>query len=230
MQKKTISTLIAFSTVIGMVAQPAFAQPRRAEAYESGYSDGYREGYTDGRRRLRYDDTPPAYRPEIRPERSGYGDRDTRWRQQYQRTYSYQDDSFYRECRTNADPGGVIAGALIGGLLGNALGRGSGGTTVAGVIMGGVAGAALTRNLGCEDRSYAYKTYYDGFNSGREDVPYRWRNPNNGHYGELMVDDYDDRNGFRCANFTQRIFIEGRPQAGSGRACQQPDGTWAVVS
>jgi hypothetical protein len=51
------------------------------------------------------------------------------------------------------------------------------------VIVGGALGAAMTRNLNCEDRSYAYKTYYDGFNSGRPNSTYQWRNPNNGHYG-----------------------------------------------
>jgi surface antigen len=117
--------------------------------------------------------------------------------------------------------------------LGNAVGRGRGrtGATVAGVVVGGALGAALTRKLDCEDRSYAYKTYYDGFNAGRPNSEYRWRNPNNGHYGTFRVVDYvDDPHGFRCANYTQQIFIDGRPEAARGRACQQPDGTWTIVN
>jgi surface antigen len=166
------------------------------------------------------------------PDPRNNDDAGRRWQQQYQRQYTYQDDSYYRDCRSHADPGGVIAGALIGGLLGNAIGRGGGrgGATIAGVVLGGGLGAALTRNMDCGDRSYAYNTYYNGFNAGRTDVPYQWRNPSNGHYGEFRVNDYsNDQGGFRCANFTQQIFINGRPQAASGRACQQPDGTWAVV-
>ena len=162
--------------------------------------------------------------------RGPMSDPDQRWRDRYQRSYDYNDDVYYRECRNQPDPGGIIAGALIGGILGNALGRGGAGATVAGVVVGGALGAALTRNLDCEDRSYAYNAYYDGFNSGRANVPYQWRNPRNGHYGELRVDDYyRDPVGFRCANFTQQIFIEGRPQVATGRACQQPNGTWAIV-
>ena len=38
------------------------------------------------------------------------------------------------------------------------------------------------------------------------------------------------RDGFRCANYRQEIFIQGRPQTTAGRACQQPDGTWTIVS
>jgi surface antigen/Ni/Co efflux regulator RcnB len=175
---------------------------------------------------IRYDDNyapPPA----------ANHDREDRWRRRYARNYTYNDDSFYKECHQSADPAGVIAGAVIGGLLGNAVGQGGGrtGATIAGVVVGGALGAALTRNLDCEDRNYVYKTYSEGFNSGHSNSIYQWRNPSNGHYGDFRVADYyNDPDGFRCANYTQKIFIEGRPQAASGRACRQPDGTWAIVS
>ena len=165
--------------------------------------------------------------------RSPRNDLDQRWRARYTQAYTYNDDVYYRDCRTTADPAGVIAGALIGGLVGNSVGSGGGrgGATVAGVIVGGALGAAMTRNLNCEDRSYAYKTYYDGFNSGRANSNYQWRNPNNGHYGNFRVVSYiNDPDGFRCANYRQEIFIQGRPQTTTGRACQQPDGTWTIVS
>jgi surface antigen len=155
-----------------------------------------------------------------------------RWRQRYNRTYTYNDDVYYRECRNAPDPAGIIAGGLIGGLLGNAAaGRDARpAATIAGVIIGGAVGAALTSNLDCDDRSYAYKSYYDGVNSGRPNTAYQWRNPRNGHYGDFRVGDYyNDPAGFRCANYTQQVYINNRPQALSGRACQQPDGTWVIV-
>ena len=196
------------------------------EGYRDAYRDGYRAGYEDGRSNRRFDD-------RIGPPRIANEDREDRWRKRYVRTYTYNDDSFYQECRQSVDPAGVIGGALIGGLLGNAVGRGGGkgGATIAGVVVGGALGAALTRNLDCEDRSYAYKTYSDGFNAGRPNSAYQWRNPKTGHYGEFRVADYyNDPDGFRCANYTQQIFVDGRPQAATGRACQQPDGTWTIVN
>jgi surface antigen len=250
-------------TVVLMAAtwmQPALAQgnPRSLsrggyrDGYDEGYHDAFREayraGYADGRANRRYDDrySPPRVvsidpdgpPPVVVIDRDDPPpvviiDREDRWRQRYARTYTYNDDSFYQECRESVDPAGVIGGALIGGLLGNAIGRDGGrtGATIAGIVVGGALGTALTRNLECEDRSYAYKTYYDGFNSGRPNSVYQWQNPSNGHYGEFRIADYyDDPDGFRCANFTQQIFIDGRPEAASGRACQQPDGTWAIVS
>ncbi|HXJ01931.1 MAG TPA: hypothetical protein VNH44_11955 [Micropepsaceae bacterium] len=222
--------VMATSAIADASAQPR--NPRTDRVYRDGYDDGYREGYRagyeEGRANKRFDE---RYGPPPPPPRLSNDDREQRWRQRYARAYTYNDDSFYQECRQSVDPAGVIAGALIGGLLGNAAGRGRGGATVAGVVVGGALGAALTRNLDCEDRSYAYKTYYDGFNAGRANASYEWRNPKNGHRGEFRVGDYyDDPDGFRCANYTQRVFIDGRPQAATGRACQQPDGTWAIVS
>jgi Ni/Co efflux regulator RcnB len=160
-------------------------------------------------------------------------DRDQRWNQSYSRRYTYQDDVYYRECRNSADPAGVLLGALIGGLIGKAAGGDDhrSGSTVAGVIIGGAVGAALTKDMDCNDRSYAYRSYYDGFNAGRPGARYSWRNPANSHRGDMVVNDYySDRSGFRCANFTQTIYIQGRPQVARGRACRQPDGSWAVVN
>ncbi len=238
-----IRKCIAFGAVALMTVtsvEPVLAQgngrgrgnPVYRDGYDDGYRDAYREGYRagydDGRGNRRFND-----RDRDRPPPVANDDREQRWSQRYARTYTYNDDSFYQECRQSVDPAGVIAGALIGGLLGNTVGRGGGrgGATIAGVVVGGALGAALTRNLDCEDRSYAYKTYYDGFNAGRPNSSYQWRNPKNGHYGDFRVADYyNDPDGFRCANYTQQIFINGRPQAASGRACQQPDGTWTIVN
>ena len=161
-------------------------------------------------------------------------DREQNWRQRYSRTYTYNDDSYYQQCRSSSDPAGVIAGGLIGGLLGRALGGDGGsrtGATIAGVIFGGAVGAALTNKLDCEDRSYAYKSYYDGFNAGRPNATYQWRNPRNDHRGQFRVGSYyNDQAGFRCANYSQTIYIDGRPQQGTGRACRQADGSWVVVN
>jgi surface antigen len=243
MLRKIVLKNLSAGVVAAIAVQPSFAQPygpspgfpgyaqTRNDGYQEGFRQGYRAGYDDGRSRRRYDDTDYNYGRSYDYSRRDVS-RDEYWRQRYSRVYTYNDDSFYRDCRQTVDPAGVIAGALIGGILGNVVGSGGGrgGATAAGVIMGGALGAALTRNLDCEDRSYAYKTYYDGFNAGRPNARYQWRNPKSGHYGEFFVRDYyNDPDGFRCANYTQQIFIEGRPEAASGRACQQPDGTWAVV-
>lgn len=160
------------------------------------------------------------------------GDRNQLWRQRYSRAYTYNDDVAYTECRSRPDPAGVLAGAFLGAILGNAAGgRGDrGGATAAGVIAGGAIGAALTSKLDCDDRSYAYQSYSLGFNGGRANTVYQWNNPTNRHRGEMHVlDYYDDEDDFRCAVFSQKVTIGGRVEEARGRACQQPDGNWAII-
>jgi len=159
-------------------------------------------------------------------------DRDNRWRQRYSRDYSYNDDVYYQQCRRSPDPAGIIVGGLIGGLLGNSAGRGGNrtGATIAGVIVGGAMGAALTRNMDCDDRSYAYRSYYDGFNSGRPGN-YQWRNPHNDNRGDFRISGYyNDQYGFHCARFDQVTYVQNRAYRAKGTACRQPNGSWAVVS
>jgi surface antigen/Ni/Co efflux regulator RcnB len=166
------------------------------------------------------------------PRLNDRADQEARWRDRYHRTFVYNDDSYYRECQSRPDAAGVVIGAVLGGLLGNAAGgrKDSGLATVAGVIAGGAIAASLTNKLDCDDRAYAYRTYTDGFNAGRENTRYEWRNPRNNNRGEFIVNDYyDDPDGFRCAEYTQKIYIDGRPQEGRGRACRQPDGAWAMI-
>jgi len=171
-------------------------------------------------------------RDNDRSDRRDDRSREDRWRARYNHVYTYNDDRAYTECRNQADPAGVLAGAFIGALLGNAAGgrNNQTGATVAGVIAGGAIGAALTAKLDCSDRSYAYQTYDRGFNAGRANEVYEWRNPTNRHSGRFHVlDYYQDEDNFRCAVFSSEVTINGRPEAARGRACQQPDGKWAMI-
>ncbi len=240
MKPPILASSLALAGALASVAMPALAQPygypdQRYQApagppggpggaYQQGWRAGYRAGYQSGRRGARYDDRPltPGF----------YGDPDQRWRTRYGQRYTYNDDRFYQECRNSVDPAGVIAGALIGGLLGNAVSRGGGRApgTVAGVVVGGALGAGLTQHMDCGDRSYAYKTYYDGLNSGRAHSDWQWEDPQDGHYGDFRIGEYyTDPDGFRCADYTQQVWIDGQRQYANGHACQQPDGTWAMV-
>jgi surface antigen len=160
-----------------------------------------------------------------------YDDRADYWRRSYSRDYSYYDDIYYRECRQRPDPAGIIIGGLIGGLIGHAAGDDRAGPTIAGVIIGSALGAALTRDLDCEDRSYAYRSYYYGLNGGHPGQIYRWHNPRNRHRGEFRVRSYyQDRYGFRCANYRHDVYLVDRHRSAAGRACRQPDGAWAFLN
>jgi surface antigen len=159
----------------------------------------------------------------------------------YQSPYAYrlQDDPYYRECRQTR-AGNQVAGLIIGGLAGAALGstiargpaRGSG--TAIGAILGGALGAGIAGSgtrLNCDDRNYVYNTYYSGFERGIPRQTYRWRNPRTGNYGTFYVSNYyTGQQGYRCANYTQTIWVNGRPVPANGYACRQPDGNWVIMN
>ncbi len=37
-------------------------------------------------------------------------------------------------------------------------------------------------------------------------------------------------NGAPCREYTETVYIDGKPQAARGTACRNPDGTWTAVS
>ena len=156
-------------------------------------------------------------------------------REAYEHAYGPDRDPYYRDCqqqRANNQAGGLIIGAIAGGLLGSTIARGPsrGAGTVLGAVAGGAVGAGIGGSLNCEDRGYVNRTYYSGFESGRRNADYRWRNDSTGNYGTLRVNDYyQDRDGFRCARYTQTIWIDGRSVPANGHACRQYDGNWAIV-
>jgi surface antigen len=126
---------------------------------------------------------------------------------------------------------GTVVGAIAGGVIGNQFGRGGGrvAATLAGAVVGGIVGNEIGRSLDQRDRELARQAEYDAWESGPAGRPVRWRNPDNGRYGEVIPEDYYDRGGSRCRNFVHRVYIEGRPQAMRGTACRNPDGTWTQV-
>jgi surface antigen len=134
-------------------------------------------------------------------------------------------------CETKQDSGTVV-GAIAGGVIGNQFGKGPGKAvaTVAGAVVGGIVGNEIGRQLDVRDRQLAQQAEMDAWERGPPGRPVRWRNPDNGRYGEIIAEDYYDRGGVRCRDFIHRVWIDGRPQQMRGTACRNPDGTWTQVA
>jgi surface antigen len=134
-------------------------------------------------------------------------------------------------CANNQD-GGTVVGAIAGGIIGNQFGKGSGkvAATLAGAVVGGIVGNEIGRSLDQRDRELARQAEYDAWERGPPRQPVRWRNPDNGRYGEIVAEDYYYRGPSRCRDFVHRVWIDGRPQAMRGTACRNPDGTWTQVA
>lgn len=131
----------------------------------------------------------------------------------------------------NRSDSGLAIGAIAGGILGSTVGKGRGRTaaTVAGAVIGGIVGSEIGRNLDKRDRELAQQAEYDAFEHGRSGAVTRWRDPDNGHYGEVVPSRPYRRAEQDCRDYTHTIYIDGRRQAMRGTACRNPDGTWRNV-
>jgi surface antigen len=223
MWKKTTLAILAAALTAGSAMQPVAAQGYydRDRNYNGQYNDPYYDRQYNNQYNNQYNTYDNRYRdPSARPE-------------PYR--YSADQDPYYRDCvqqRQNNTAGGLIIGAIAGGVLGNAVSRGPqrGPGTALGALLGGAVGAGIGSNLNCEDRGYVYRTYYSGFERGRPHSRYAWRSPRTSVYGYLEVGDYyRGPEGYRCATYTQRIYVRGRPEVAAGHACRQPDGNWVLV-
>ena len=127
---------------------------------------------------------------------------------------------------------GLVVGAVAGGLLGNQFGKGTGRVlaTAAGAVVGGIVGSEIGRSMDRQDRILAQQAELDALERGESGRPLKWRNPDNGRYGEVVPTRAYRRGNADCRDYTHTIYIDGRPQTMRGTACRNPDGTWSNVS
>ncbi len=128
--------------------------------------------------------------------------------------------------------GGTAIGAVAGGILGNQVGNGSGRVlaTVAGAFIGGVVGHTIGQALDEQDRRLAQEAELAALEDGRSGIARPWRNPDSGHYGEVVPQRPYKRGPRHCRDYTHTVYISGRPETMSGTACRNPDGTWSALS
>lgn len=132
---------------------------------------------------------------------------------------------------TKADTG-LAVGAVAGGILGNQIGSGGGkvAATAIGAVIGGIVGSEIGKSMDQQDRMLAQQAEFEAFERGQSGMSRQWRNPDNGHYGEVIPARPYRRGQADCRDYTHKIYVDGRPQAMRGTACRNPDGTWSTVS
>jgi surface antigen len=139
-------------------------------------------------------------------------------------------------CSADSGPkeaGGTVAGAVAGGVIGNAIG-GSTGNRLAGTVIGAAVGGFLGNRIGAalddDDKKRAYAAQLQALETGPSGAPVAWRNPDSGRYGDVVPGPAYQVNGASCRQFTNTVFIDGKPQSMRGTACRNPDGTWSMVN
>ena len=126
---------------------------------------------------------------------------------------------------------GTLGGAAAGGLLGSQVGGGSGklAATGAGVLLGAFIGSEVGASLDRADQAYAEDAIQrvGTVSTGRA---IRWENPKTGNHGTIRPRNVRKTWAGLCRDYDQTIYIGGRAERGTGRACQQRDGTWKIVN
>lgn len=129
---------------------------------------------------------------------------------------------------------GTLAGAGLGAWAGSAIdSSGSGGVVAiaAGTLIGGFLGNQIGRGLDKADRLEAERAQYQALEYGRSGTRTEWRNPDSGHSGWVEpAPAYQSDRGQTCREYTHTVIIGGKPEQAVGTACRQEDGSWRVAS
>lgn len=122
---------------------------------------------------------------------------------------------------------GTVGGAVVGGLIGNAIApRGPGGAIV-GALVGGVVGNAIGRDLDEQARREAYEAEEYAF---QYDRPREWVSGGGKYRGRVVPRRVYVDNGRQCRQYEHTIYINERPRTATGVACRQANGTWKTVT
>jgi len=125
---------------------------------------------------------------------------------------------------------GALGGAAVGGGIA-ALAGGGAGWIVAGSLLGGLAGGAIGKNLDDKDKAKANAAAHEAFESGHTGQASVWDNPDSGNSGSVTpTRTYQLANGQYCREYTQDIVIGGEKHQTHGTACRQADGSWKIES
>lgn len=119
---------------------------------------------------------------------------------------------------------GVIAGSLIGGVVGGHLGN-SPLTVLGGALLGGYLGGQVGRDMDEMDRMRMARTLEDT-PSGRTS---RWVDADGREWVMMPTRTYRHY-GQVCRQFRTTVYIAGRPRSAVGRACRTPQGLWKIVN
>jgi surface antigen len=132
----------------------------------------------------------------------------------------------------NNQTGSALIGAGLGGLLGSQFGSGDG--RLAMTALGTLAGAAIGSNVGKKmdqvDRMRMREAEQRAYAAPLNETII-WNNPNTGNRGTIRpIRDGRTQDGQYCREFQSEITVGGQREQGYGRACQQQDGSWKIVS
>ncbi len=128
--------------------------------------------------------------------------------------------------------GGTLIGAGLGALIGSQVGSGKGklAAVAVGALAGAWAGSEVGASLDRADKIYAQRNAQDSLEYNQTGQGKGWKNPDSGHSGTFTpTRTYKTAAGENCRDFETTIYVDGKQETGTGRACRQADGTWQII-
>lgn len=131
------------------------------------------------------------------------------------------------ESKESNQVGGGLLGATAGAVIGAQFGGGVGQLVAVGVgtLAGAFIGSEIGKHITPSDHRYADERAYHTLETGKSS---RWHNPESRHWGEMTAGPRVKQNGKVCRQYTQTIYIDGKPHTAHGFACRQADGSWRL--
>ena len=127
---------------------------------------------------------------------------------------------------------GAVLGGVAGGLAGSRFGGGTGKLAMVGLgtLLGAYLGSELGQSLDRADEGYAQRAATQAY-AAPIGSTIQWNNPESGNRGTITpIRDGRDNSGNYCREYQQTVYVGGKAERANGTACQQPDGTWRIVS
>jgi len=128
---------------------------------------------------------------------------------------------------------GTIIGGVAGAVLGSQVGGGSGRiiATAVGTLAGAMIGSEIGKSLDRADQLAMAQAEQTAHTApiGEKVV---WNNPDSGNSGYVtpIRDGRNAQTKAYCREYQTTVVIDGREQSAFGTACQQPDGSWKIIS
>lgn len=133
-------------------------------------------------------------------------------------------------CAGPNETAGTIGGTVVGGVLGSAIGVGTGNVaaTLTGATAGGFLGNQIGRSLDLTSQQRATSAQFQALEYGTAGAPVAWREQV--FYGTVVPGPYYSTAGFqRCREYTHTVYVDGQPQTARGVACRKEDGSWLPI-
>lgn len=127
---------------------------------------------------------------------------------------------------------GLLGGAAAGESAGSQAGSGAGEViaTGPGALAGALLGSEVGRSLDRADQAQL-SAAFDKATTARIGQSVNWNNPESGNRGAVTpVREGHTNSGRLCREYKATVQVDGRSEEGIGTACQNPDGTWQLVS